>query len=259
MAALIYTIVEDSFKVCNGIKKRMDDFPKWECCGFLRHADEAIREIKVCRPQLIFIDWALKGGSAFEVLTGIFSLPAYNPYIIFNTGQQAENPEIPQEIINNYKIDKYLIKPLWENLRLHLPQYLKEAEEKYKQPLKETNEIWLTDINRSHHHIKARSIVCVIQHYENPYFKTLILDNNISLTVRISWPKIIELLETRKVSFFVTNSRGHIIIKEHIRLYTRPYVKLNHFNQKIEIVKNKLSAFEKWIAEPGSRSQGSHS
>lgn len=248
MAALIYTIVEDSLKVCDGIKKRMDDFPQWKCCGFIHHADDAVRKITACRPQLIFIDWALKGGSAFEVLSAIFNLPKYNPYIIFNTGHQSENPNIPQEIINNYKIDKYLIKPIWENLRLHLPQYLKEAEKKSTQSPQGTDEVWLTDIRKTHYHIKAHDIVCVLQHFENPYLKTLILENDVTLTVKISWPKIIELLEMHKICFFITNSRGHIITKDHIQFYKRPHVKLWHFNQKIEIVKNKLSAFEKWIA-----------
>ncbi|MEO7044976.1 MAG: hypothetical protein ABI091_06680 [Ferruginibacter sp.] len=249
MAALIYTIVEDSIKVCNGIKERMDDFPNWKCCGFIHHANDVIKEIERFRPQLIYIDWALKGGSAFEVLSDISSLLEYNPYIIFNTGYQAENPEIPQDIINNYKIDKYLVKPLWENLRLHLPEYLKEAEQRSTHPVQELNRVWLTDITRKHHQVNMNSIVCILQDFENPYFKVIILDDRTSLTLKVSWAKIAELLETYKINSFVTNSREHIIVKGHVQFYKRPYVSLHHFKHKIEVVKNKLAAFEEWMAK----------
>lgn len=58
-----------------------------------------------------------------------------------------------------------------------------------------------------------------------------------------------ELLETDKINFFVTNSREHIIVKGYILFYKRPYVRLHHFKHKIEVVKNKLAAFEEWMAK----------
>ena len=127
---LKYLIIEDSLKVCEGIAERMQPFIKWKACVFAHHVDDAKRIVMIENPRLIFIDWALKGGSAYDVLAHIQNISNYNPYIIFNTGYQSENPEIPQEIINNYKIDKYVVKPLWENLRKNLSTYLQEAEKK---------------------------------------------------------------------------------------------------------------------------------
>jgi response regulator of citrate/malate metabolism len=246
---LNYLLVEDSLKVCEGIKDRIDDFPDWECCGFAHHVEEALESIRNCRPALVFLDWALKGGSAYEVLSCIKNLPQYEPYIIFNTGYQSENPEIPQEIINNYQIDKYLVKPLWEKLRLNLPQYLKEAALKSKQKKQRNSAVWMTDIFKNSRHINLQNLVCVQQHFENPYFKILHFNDKTSFTIKTQWSNLNELFEQHNLSFFITNSRGHLIIKDYIQSYKRPYVQLNHFKPKIEVVKNKLSAFEKWMKE----------
>lgn len=246
---LKYLVVEDSLKVCNGIKQRVDDFCEWECCGFAHHVADAVKLIKTHRPRLIFLDWALKGGSAYEVLQSIYRLRPYQPYIIFNTGYQSENPEIPQEIINNYKIDIYLVKPLWEKLSLHLHRYLREAAEKSKQFQSPHKEIWLTDIARQRHHVHAHNIVCVQQHFNNPYYKVFYFTDQNAITVKMPWPDIYKMLEEHNILFFITNSREHIIIKKYIQHYRRPYVQLSHFRHKIEVVKNKLSAFEKWIGD----------
>lgn len=250
--AYTYLIIEDSPVVCKGIKERMNDYPEWECCGFSPEVASAFERIKICKPALIFLDWSLKGGSAYEVLSEIDKLYDYDPYIIFNTGYQSEKPEIPQQIVNNYRIDKYLIKPIWENLRLHLPEYLQQAKNKNRGPRQKIRETWLKDISRKNHHIRIGSIACVLQHFENPYQKIIIMENNRQLTLPASWGTIIDLLRAHEVNFFITNSRGHLVIKEHIENYNRPYVKIFHFNQKIEVVKNKLSSFERWLIEPDS-------
>lgn len=63
-----YLVVEDSRKVCEGIQERMEAFSNWQACSFAHHVDDAWQIISAQRPELIFIDWSLKGGSAFEVL-----------------------------------------------------------------------------------------------------------------------------------------------------------------------------------------------
>lgn len=245
---LTYGIIEDSLKVCDGIKERMEDYPEWKCCGYLHHKTEAIQAIKENMPQLIFLDWALKGGSAYEVLTEIVNIHSYNPYIIFNTGYQSENPEIPQEIINNFKIDKYLVKPLWENLRLHLDEYLREAELKCSHPPAKQSEIWLMDVSRKKERINVENIVCVLQDFQNPYHKVFIV-NNRSIMVKISWTAVTRLLDKHEVNYFITNNREHVVVRKFIQKYKRPYLQLVHLKQKVEVVKNKLCAFEKWLVE----------
>ena len=243
---LKYIIIEDSFGVCKGIQDRMDDFSDWECCGFAHHVEEAGKMILDHQPALIFLDWALKGGSAYDVLYRIACMTTYHPYIIFNTGYQSENPDIPQEIINNYKIDKYLVKPVWENFRQNLHRYLQEARIKAS-AVPKLKDLWLTDVFKKRHHIAPDHIVCIQQHFVNPYHKILYLNNGSAIVLKISWPDMRALLKKYNLCFFVTNSRGHIIIKKYILQYQRPFIQLNFFKQKIEVVKDKLAAFEKWL------------
>lgn len=245
---LKYLIIEDSLKVCEGIAERMQSFTKWTACGFAHHVENAKKIAFAEKPQLIFIDWALKGGSAYEVLAYIQNIPDYYPYIIFNTGYQSENPEIPQEIINNYKVDKYVVKPLWENLRKNLSTYLLEAERKSEQS-SVLKQIWLTDIHKRKLHVNLYDLICICQETENPYNKKICLTYNSTLTVKISWHEIIELLKENGIDFFVTNGRQHLIIKKYIEGYKRPFIKLKNFSHKIEVVKEKLHEFEIWLKE----------
>ena len=241
-----YLIIEDSLKVCEGIQERMQPFLHWSACDFAHHIENAKKIASEDKPQLIFIDWALKGGSAYDVLAHIQNIPNYNPYIIFNTGYQSENPEIPQEIINNYKIDKYVVKPLWENLRKNLSSYLLEAEHKLNQNNKKKT-IWITDINKRKELINLQDLICICQETENPYNKNYFITNHPTLTIKISWHEIIELLKENKIDFYVTNSRHHLVIKKQIVSYKRPFIKMINFPNKIEVVKEKLHDFEKWL------------
>src|SRR5687767_9633193 len=97
-----FLVIENAVDVCEGIERRMKAFEKWESLGYCTGVKQAIEKIKKSQPNLIYIDWSLNGGSAFEVLQHVQNLPGYNPYIIFNTGFQSDNPEIPQELINQY-------------------------------------------------------------------------------------------------------------------------------------------------------------
>jgi two-component system LytT family response regulator len=243
---LKYIVIEDSLKVCEGIKERMQEFSNWTSCEFAHHVANAKLIVAKEKPQLIFIDWALKGGSAYEVLAHIQEISNYNPYIIFNTGYQSENPEIPQEIINNYKVDKYLIKPLWENLRKNISYYLQEAEEKLKLNAS-IKQSWLTDISKKRSHVDFNKLICVCQQFENHYNKDFYFQDFPSIVVRLSWQNISELLIRHKVDFFITNCRQHLIVKDHIDSYQRPFVKLKKFSRKIEVVKERLHEFEAWL------------
>lgn len=245
---LKYLIIEDSLKVCEGIAERMQCFSKWTACAFAHHVENAKEISSSEKPQLIFIDWALKGGSAYEVLAHIQNIPNYYPYIIFNTSYQSENPEIPQEIINNYKIDKYVVKPLWENLRNNLSTYLLDAEKKLEQTAT-LKQIWLTDIHKRKFHLNLHDLICIYQEAENPYNKNFCINNHPTLTIKASWHEIIDLLKENKIDFFVTNGRNHLIIKKYIISYKRPFIKLQNFSYKIEIVKEKLHEFEMWLEE----------
>lgn len=241
-----YLIIEDSILVCEGIANRMATYKHWLQCKFAHHVNDAKDVISAEKPLLIFMDWSLKGGSAFEILAYIQNIQNYNPYIIFNTGFQSDNPEIPQEIINNYKVDKYLVKPIWEKLRLHLPEYLKEAEFK-AQTEKNFSNIFLTDRHKNKEKINIHSIICICIDGIDCTIKSIYMNNGNSIQLKINWQQIIDLLNQYKLEFFITNCKQHIVLKKFIQKYHRPYIYLEGFPRKIEVVKDRLSSFEKWL------------
>ncbi|HRC09348.1 MAG TPA: hypothetical protein PLI67_01895 [Niabella sp.] len=220
--------------------------------------ESTILIIQQKRPPLIFLDWALKGGSAYDVLRSITNIIDYNPYIIFNTGYQSDNPEIPQEIINNFSIDKYLVKPLWECLRLHLGGYLEEAKLRSTRSLKETI-IWFTDISRKSHRVTLESIVCIIKYWKNSSYKEICLKNESSIIVKCSWGELHQILQKSGINFFISNGNDHLIMKNHIVKYKRPFVWMTHNKYRIEIVKDRLSLFEKWIKTTPQSATSLHS
>lgn len=243
-----YLVVEDSPKVCEGIKERMEDFKNWRLCGFAHHVEEAKKLTHKERPNLIFLDWSLKGGSAFEVLQEIQNIPDYNPYIIFNTGYQSDNPEIPQEVINNYPVDKYLVKPFWGKLRQHLGTYIHEAEKKVL--IKKDNKVlFLTDISREKVRANMDDLVCVCKDAGNSYNKYFYFFDSKAIHVRMKWQDVHALLNDNNIGFFISNSKEHIIVRRFVENYKRPFVKIKGFPHKIEVVKDKLHEFEGWLKQ----------
>lgn len=249
-----YLVVENAEDVCEGIERRMQVFENWESLGYCMGMKEAIEKIKSLKPHLIYLDWSLNGGSAYEVLQYIQNLPEYNPYIIFNTGFQSDNPEIPQEIVNKYKVDKYLVKPFWEILRRNLSVFLKEAEEKALQTSSKSKIVWVDDENGTKVPLPLSKIICVIQHPNNPRKRNFYIAAGIKeITIPITWEKCYELLDSNGINYFVTKARMHLVIKEFIERFEKPFVRLKDFSIKIEVVKEKVREFENWLTENNSQ------
>jgi len=243
-----FLVVENAVDVCEGIERRMLPFEKWESLGYCTGVKEAIQKIKSSRPHLIYLDWSLNGGSAYEVLQHIQNLSEYDPYIIFNTGFQSDHPEIPQEIINQYKVDKYLVKPFWEDLRKNLSAYLKTAEEKFEQSAPKSKIVWIKDENGSSVSIPINKIICIIQNPTNPRKRNIYISTGISeITVQMTWEKCYDLLGTNNINYFITKSREHLVVKNFIEKFEKPFVRLKGFHLKVEVVKEKISEFVLWL------------
>ncbi len=245
-----YMVVENVIDVCEGIERRMKPFTTWQSVGYSTGIKDAIEKISNKKPQLIFLDWSLNGGSAFEVLQQIANMPQYDPYIIFNTGYQADNPEIPQEIINNYKIDKYLVKPLWEKLRNNLAVYIKEAEDKATATGNKNKQIWLCNADGAKKPFELNNLICICQHpteqrYRNLYFSS----EEKPFVTSLKWQECKEMLTANNIDFFITKHRSHLVIKQHIEKYERPFIRLYSFSFKVEVVKESLRKFETWLVK----------
>jgi len=248
---LTYLVVENAPDVCEGIIRRMNAFEKWQSIGYCMGVKESLEKISANKPQLIYLDWSLNGGSAFEILQLIQNIADYNPYVIFNTGFQKDNPEIPQEIINNYKVDKYLVKPLWENLRNNLPVYLKEAEEKQQNNPGKMKTLWLEDVNGHTVLIELSKLICICQHPTEQRSRNVYISNKErEVTIAIQWQKFYDLLNEHGIDFFITKKRSHLVVKSYVEKFEKPFVRLKGFTAfKIEVVKESIKDFENWLVE----------
>jgi two-component system, LytTR family, response regulator len=246
---LTYLVVENAPDVCEGIIRRMDVYTNWHSLGYCVGIKEAVERIENEKPYLIYLDWSLNGGSAYEVLQAVQNLPHYNPYIIFNTGFQKDNPEIPQEIINNYKVDKYLVKPLWENLRNNLATYLQEAEEKINKKKDKNKTVWMEDYNGHKILLDLNKIICIVQHPTEQRSRNIFLaSNEKQITIPLQWQKIYDLLNANKLDFFITKNRSHVVMKDFIEKFEKPFVRLKGLTAfKIDVVKENCRAFEEWL------------
>lgn len=251
MSKFTYLVIENAPDVCEGIIRRMAGFDKWQSLGYCVGVNESIKKICTEKPHLIYLDWGLNGGSAFEVLQVIQNIASYDPYIIFNTGFQKDNPEIPQEIVNRYKVDKYLIKPLWENLRINLPHYLAEAEEKVLAPLRKELFVWVEDNEKNKIKIDLNAIICILQNPAVPRCRDLYLINREKeLTISLQWHKCYELLNAYGINYFVTKSRYHLVVKKYIDKFEKPFIRLQGVKAfKIDVAKESIKAFEAWLAK----------
>lgn len=244
-----FLVVENAVDVCEGIERRMRQFVQWESIGYCTGVKDAIVKIKQAKPQLIFLDWSLNGGSAYEILQQIQNFGTYNPYIIFNTGFQSDNPEIPQEIINRYKVDKYLVKPFWETLRMNLASFLNEAEIKANQASPKSRTIWIENERGAKIQLQLDKIVCIVQHPEKPRSRNFYTQGELAaITIPLTWEKCYELLDIYEINYFISKSRNHLVVKSFIEKFEKPFVWLEGIPFKIEIVKEKIHEFVAWFS-----------
>lgn len=245
---LRYLVVENAPDVCEGIIRRMNPFDDWESLGYCTGVKEAMEKIQDTKPHLLFLDWGLNGGSAFELLQQIQNTDGYNPYIIFNTGFQKDNPEIPQEIINNYKVDKYLVKPLWENLRNNLPSYLAEAAGKAVSFAEKPKITWLEDEKGVKVAVALEKIICICQHPGMPRSRIIYFaGQSQEIIAPLQWQKCYDLLDSCNIDYFITKTRSHLVVRAYIHKFEKPFVRLKNFPAKIEVVKENLKQFEAWL------------
>lgn len=250
-AALKYLVIENAPDVCKGIEERMQLFSQWRALPYSVSPKDAIGKITSEKPELIFIDWSLNGGSAYEVLDHIQEMQDYEPYIIFNTAYQKDNPEIPQTLFNNYKVDKYIIKPIWEPLRKHLAQFLTEA--KAKVELLQNNKNYWFDNHQGHKIMVALdNIICICQHPDNKRVRNIYMHggNDVKIQVAHPWADIYKILEEKNIDFFITKSRAHLVCKKYVIRYEKPFVRLKNFNFfKIDVTRDNVKNFEEWLLE----------
>ncbi|TAD84514.1 MAG: response regulator [Bacteroidetes bacterium] len=247
MRTKTYCVIEDIPDVRDRLQKEMNAWPDWHCVGSSDSVRMAKKMIEENRPHLIFCDWDLVGGSGFEVLQHIQQIKDYAPFIIFNTGFQADHPEIAEELINTYKVDAFINKPYWQKLLEQLPQLLQQATDKINRPA-DQKLWWLRLANGERQRINLDAMVAIVQCPENPRNKLVYLHQNPEpLACTLTWPEAAELFERAGLQAFAINKRYAIIGKKYIQRYQAPYVWVGNPPLKLEVVKETLRDFEKWV------------
>lgn len=243
-----YIVIEDDTNVWDNIRIRMSKFPKWEALEFSSELEDALEKIEKKRPDLIFTDWSIRGGNAYQILSIISEIRDYRPYVVFFTGYQSENPEIPQRIINDFQIvNKYIVKPIYENLTKYLADYVYAAEMQANKYLVSKNEgnsgSLFLDTEQGKVRVFASELLGVLQLEETPRHKTLLLKNNQKYLLRQTWEEIIDFLEELETDYFVAHNRKSIINKLFITKIARPYVWLDN-DWKVKVSREQWKKIE---------------
>jgi two-component system, LytTR family, response regulator len=240
---LKYLIVEDAIDVCKGIQLRMQDFREWKSIEESLEITDAIAKIKEHHPQLLFMDWNIKGGSTYELLKIINDEPNYKPYIVYFTGFQNDEPEIPQEVFSLYKVDKYFIKPIWEKLSEQLPQIIVEAIAKNLQSVPHVFQLF----KGGNMQINLIDISLIIIGDNMQRTKIFYMANGTNFTTKISFDEIDKLFEKANINAFAPNKRESRVLHGAIIRFENPYIYFTTESiKKVQVSMENVKSFMDW-------------
>ncbi|MBP6623762.1 MAG: response regulator [Chitinophagaceae bacterium] len=241
-----YAIIEDAQDVCSNIERRMQKFPTWQLVKSTGYLHEALEVVKSHHPDLLFLDWEIKGGNTFEILDYIkHNNQQYQPYIIFFTGYKNEVSEITTTLINLYKVNKFIEKPIFENLTQYLAKYLHEANDIEHL----IYQIIIPDIHGDLYKINPQDIVCVVSNEIHKRYKDICLNDGTILLTKKTFDEIKEILTTHQIEFNFPNKRESIAVKKYIKQIIGYFVYFHDFKMKVEINQENLVGFKKWFIE----------
>lgn len=232
-----FLVVEDEIHANRSIVERMKKFEHWKCAGAVLSLKEAIKIIDTEKPDLLFLDWEVRGGNTFTLLEHIYTLEDYQPYIIYFTGYQNDKPEIPMEIVNKYSVNKYLVKPIFDNLTQHLSEYLLEAEKKSKSSYNDEF-IWIENSFGAKEKINPKNIVFISQCLTNSRKKIITMVDGKTYEIKSNWNKCIKIAEEHRLEYSFPNSRYFMINHSFITKFQKPYIWLSD-EYKVEITRDK--------------------
>lgn len=100
-----FIVVEDDLQVCEDIKNRMLTFKNWNCLGLIPSFEIAINCIENQKPDLLFLDYSIRGGNTFDLLDTIKTIENYHPFIIYFTGYGSDNQFISEDVVYKYNVN----------------------------------------------------------------------------------------------------------------------------------------------------------
>lgn len=237
-----YIVVEDDLKVCNDIKNRMNIFNNWNCVALISSFDVAINCIENEKPDLLFLDYSIRGGNTFELLDNIKTMQNYNPFIIYFTGYGSDNQFISEDVVYKYNVNIFLNKPIQEKLTNFLNEYIAKAEIWIEN--NSVNEIWIETIDKEKIKITPQNIFCISQSETNSRFKIIHTSDAKEYEIKASWQDCEAIAFKNNIDYCFTNSRYTLINKSFISKIQKPYVWLNKDQLKVEVTKDKWKNIE---------------
>ncbi|OYU79299.1 MAG: hypothetical protein CFE23_14725 [Flavobacterium sp. BFFFF1] len=237
-----FLVAEDDLQVCDDIKNRMSVYPDWNCIGLFAGYDEAMNCILAHKPDLLFLDYSIRGGNTFDLLDVIANTPDYRPFIIYFTGYGSENTFISEEIVNRYRVNIFLNKPIQEKLTAHLAQYVQKATQWISTSQNEG--VWITSIRKEKIRLIPKNILCISQSETNPRFKIIHLADGKQVEFRAGWHECEAIAAQHRIDYCFTNARYTLINKSFISKIQRPFVWLNDDQLKVEVTKERWKNLE---------------
>jgi len=238
-----YIVVEDDLKVCHDLQKRMENFKNWNCLALIPSFELAVNCIENQKPNLLFLDYSIRGGNTFDLLDKIKTIENYHPFIIYFTGYGSDNQFISEDVVNKYNVNIFLNKPIQEKLTIFLKDYISKAQiwvDSYK-----TNEFWIETIKKEKIKISPQNIFCISQSETNPRFKIIHTSDAKEYQIKASWQDCETIAIKNKIDYCFTNSRYTLINKSFISKIQKPFIWLNDDQLKVEVTKEKWKNFEK--------------
>ena len=218
-----YLVIEDDRNIWKNITARMQRYLQWQPIPFTDSLPEAIALIDAQKPDLIFSDWSIRGGNAYPILSYIHKKTYYTPYIIFFTGYQGENPEIPQVVFNEFPlVKKYLVKPIFQNLTEHLQQYVLEAEALADG--QQEAPVFIENYLKQQVRILPHEILCFLQDEENPRLKVLHTLSGGQIHLKQTWEEIHHFCSEHHLSTVVAHTRKTVVNRAYIIRINKPFI-----------------------------------
>lgn len=238
-----YIIIEDDKNIWKNITARMERYLQWHPVSPTDNLEEAIQLIQTHRPELIFTDWSIRGGNSYPILSHIHrNMVGYTPYIIFFTGYQGENPEIPQVVFNEFPlVKKYLVKPIFLQLTENLSQYVSEAEA-LAEGEKETP-VFIENYLKQSVRVFPKQILCFLQDEQNPRLKVLHTLSGQAIQLKLTWEEIHRFCAEYHLPIFLANARKAIVNQDYIIRTNKPFLWLEG-GLRVQVSREQWAALE---------------
>lgn len=240
-----YAVVEDVEEVRAAIVSRMSHFENWNCVCNTAYYHIALENISVLQPQLLFLDYSILGGNTFMLLNEIESIDGYHPYVVFFTAYMSDQPEIAEQLLNQYSslVKVFLNKPIFQKLDQQLEKFLQDAILRYKQ--QQVPLIWIKTIENQKIQLDPGDITCFSQAL-NPRNKIVHISNSIQYEFKATWSLCEQLAIDHHLHFEYANSRHYFVNMNTITSIKRPFIWLKD-DLKIIVTKERWSIFKQFL------------